>query len=227
MKFALYFKESLTGEENLTLKPHEEHYEVFTIHKFSEEMSFPAQCRTLGLGEPETRLSAGMASIRVHTPRFLWRVTGQKAKDGRTSSNPIFCFVFCLFRATPAAYGSSQARGSNQSCSCQPHGIWVSWSANYTTAHSNTGSLTEWGQESNLHPQDTSWLLIAEFLRGTSPQNPFLSPKVSFQAAGWGESFGTTWWPQGITADKDEKPQGSCLTLVSQASLRDPTTTRS
>lgn len=71
MKFALYFKESLTGEENLTLKPHEEHYEVFTIHKFSEEMSFPAQCRTLGLSEPETRLSAGMASIRVHTPRFL------------------------------------------------------------------------------------------------------------------------------------------------------------
>ena len=27
---------------------------------------------------------------------------------------------FFLFMATPAAYGSSRARGSNQSCSCQP-----------------------------------------------------------------------------------------------------------
>ena len=32
----------------------------------------------------------------------------------------LFCFVlsFCLFRATPIAYGGSQARESNQSCGC-------------------------------------------------------------------------------------------------------------
>ena len=35
-----------------------------------------------------------------------------------------FCFffflVFCLFRVAPTAYGGSQARGSNQSCSHRP-----------------------------------------------------------------------------------------------------------
>ena len=29
-------------------------------------------------------------------------------------------FFFCYLRVTPEAYGSSQAMGSNQSCSCQP-----------------------------------------------------------------------------------------------------------
>ena len=29
-------------------------------------------------------------------------------------------FIFCLFRAAPTAYGGSQARGLNRSCSCQP-----------------------------------------------------------------------------------------------------------
>ena len=32
-----------------------------------------------------------------------------------------FCFLsFCLFRAAPAAYGGSQARGSNRSYGCRP-----------------------------------------------------------------------------------------------------------
>ena len=58
--------------------------------------------------------------------------------------------VRCLFafsRAAPAAYGGSQARGCNWSCSRRPTpqpqqcGIPAA-SATYTTAHSNTGSLT-------------------------------------------------------------------------------------
>ena len=32
----------------------------------------------------------------------------------------VFLCVFCLFRAAPAAYGDSQTRGSNRSCSPQP-----------------------------------------------------------------------------------------------------------
>ena len=58
-----------------------------------------------------------------------------------------FFFFFCLFRAVPTAYGSSQARGSNQSCTCRPtpqlqqHQIQA-LSVTYTTAHSNTRPLT-------------------------------------------------------------------------------------
>ena len=62
---------------------------------------------------------------------------------------------FCLLRATPVAHGSSQARGSNQSCSCRPtpqpqqRQIRAA-SATYTTAHSNAGSLTRWDETCNF-----------------------------------------------------------------------------
>ena len=61
-------------------------------------------------------------------------------------------FFFCLFvfsRAAPEAYGGSQARGWIGAVAAKPtpepqqHGIRA-MSANYTTAHSNTGSLTHW-----------------------------------------------------------------------------------
>ena len=59
-------------------------------------------------------------------------------------------FSFCLFRAEPLAYGSSQARGAgNQTCSCQPitqpqrHQIWAT-SATYITAYGNARSLSHW-----------------------------------------------------------------------------------
>ena len=53
--------------------------------------------------------------------------------------------------------------GSNQSCSQQPipepqqHGIWAA-SSTYTTAHSNTGSLTHWARP-GIDPT-TSWFLV-------------------------------------------------------------------
>ena len=70
----------------------------------------------------------------------------------------LFFFVL-LFRATPSAYGSSQARGQIRATAASLH-----------HSHSNTGSKlglwptpqltamsdpwpTEWGQRSNLHPQ--------------------------------------------------------------------------
>ena len=59
----------------------------------------------------------------------------------------LFIFVFCLFRATPAAYGSSQARGLIGAVAArpmpepQPCQIQVE-SATYSTAHGNARSLT-------------------------------------------------------------------------------------
>ena len=60
-------------------------------------------------------------------------------------------FFFGLFRATPVAYGGSQARGSNQSCSCwptpQPQQCQIqAASANCTAAQGNTSSLTHWAR---------------------------------------------------------------------------------
>ena len=71
-------------------------------------------------------------------------------------------FLGGFFRATPAAYRGSQARGSNQSCSCRPmpqsqqRGIWAA-SMTYTTAHGNVRSLTQWTRP-GMEPA-TSWLL--------------------------------------------------------------------
>ena len=60
-----------------------------------------------------------------------------------------FILFYCLFRATPAAYGSSQARGFilffiflGPIPQPQQHGIQAV-SATYTTVHSNPGSLTQ------------------------------------------------------------------------------------
>ena len=60
-----------------------------------------------------------------------------------------FTIFFFLFRATLAAYGSSQATGSNRSCRCQPT-LQPQWhriqamSVTYTPARENSGSLTHW-----------------------------------------------------------------------------------
>ena len=71
------------------------------------------------------------------------------------------CVFFVLFRASPVAYGGSQAMGSNQSCShwptpepqqCQIQAA----SVNYTTAHGNAGFLTHWAKP-GIEPA-TSWL---------------------------------------------------------------------
>ena len=76
---------------------------------------------------------------------------------------PLVLFVFLLFRAAPVAYGSSQARGSNQSYSCQPisqprqRGIWAA-SATYAAAHGKNGFLTH-GVRPETEPA-SSWILV-------------------------------------------------------------------
>ena len=73
-----------------------------------------------------------------------------------------FFFFFCLFRAVPATYGSSQARGPiryepppmPQSQQCQIQDT----SATYTTAHGNARSLTHY--ERLGIKLEFSWILV-------------------------------------------------------------------
>ena len=67
----------------------------------------------------------------------------------------VFCFIFYFYlfillsRATPEAYGSCQARGQNQSYSCEPtpqQGGIQAASTIYTTALGSAGSLTHWAR---------------------------------------------------------------------------------
>ena len=66
---------------------------------------------------------------------------------GEQKSLIISIFTFLLFRAIPAAYGSSQARGQIGTTAASLHhshsnaGKVRSASATYTTAHGNAGSL--------------------------------------------------------------------------------------
>ena len=72
-------------------------------------------------------------------------------------------FIYLFFRVASVAYGGSQVRGSNWSCSCQPTPqpqqcqIQVT-SATYTTAHSNTESLTHRARP-GVEPE-SSWMLV-------------------------------------------------------------------
>ena len=81
-----------------------------------------------------------------------------------TTLGPVDFFVFCLFRATHVAYGSSQAKDLTRAIySCrpmpQPQQRQIrAESVIYTTAHGNAGSLTHWvrlGIEAV-----TSWFLV-------------------------------------------------------------------
>ena len=112
-------------------------------------MLFTGECHPQHLGEVGER------------SQVLW-------KESIVANTSFFClfvsFVcFCLFRAAPAAYGGSRARGSNQSYSCwltpQPHQCGIrATSVTYTTGHSNTGSLTHCSRP-RIEPE-TSWFLV-------------------------------------------------------------------
>ena len=47
-----------------------------------------------------------------------WQSRGQRLLLEKPSQTGYELFIY--FRAMPVTYGGSQARGSNQSCSCQP-----------------------------------------------------------------------------------------------------------
>ena len=81
-----------------------------------------------------------------------------------TVGTPWFTFFFFLFfRASPAVYGSSQARSWIRDAATGLHHIhsngriWIA-SATYTTAHGNTRSLTH-GARPGIKPS-YSWILV-------------------------------------------------------------------
>ena len=92
-----------------------------------------------------------VVSVRLEQLMALW--TSEELSNWSSTSGPLWnsltSFFLVFSRAIPTAYGGSQARGSNQSCSCCPMPqpqqcrIWAA-SATYTTAHGNAGSLTHW-----------------------------------------------------------------------------------
>ena len=55
-----------------------------------------------------------------HLDSFHFFFSNYEAKLTKERNNCLFFFFRSFFRATPAAHGGSQARGSNQSYSCQP-----------------------------------------------------------------------------------------------------------
>ena len=80
----------------------------------------------------------------------------------------VFLFVvvvLLLFRASPMAHGSSQARGWIQAIAAGIHyshsntrsKLWLT----HTTAHSNAGSVTHWARP-GIEPT-TSWFLVRLF----------------------------------------------------------------
>ena len=75
-----------------------------------------------------------------------------KGRGGkRQGVGHLFCFfpffVFCLFRATPTAYGGSQARGLIGAVATGLH-----------HSHSNAGSLTHWARP-GIEPT-SAWFLV-------------------------------------------------------------------
>ena len=78
----------------------------------------------------------------------------------------MYLFIYFLFRATPTAHESSQAKGSNQSYSCRLQPRIRAASATDATAQGSAGSLTHWSR-SGMEPA-SSWILVG--LVATAPQ---------------------------------------------------------
>ena len=87
-----------------------------------------------------------------------------------------FFLVFCLFRATPVAYGGSQTRGLIRAVAAgltpQPQQRWI-WapSATYTTAGGNDRSLT-YRERPGIKPT-TSWFLVGFINHWATTGTPF------------------------------------------------------
>ena len=95
----------------------------------------------------------------------------------------LLLFIF-LFRTTPVAYGSSQARGLNQSYSCwptpQPQQRQIrATSETFTTAQGNIGSLTHWARPGIKYM--SSWILVG--FVSTAPQQ--IPPQFRITRSTW------------------------------------------
>ena len=114
--------------------------------------------------------------ISYFWPAHLWMSVG------KSLILPIYvlCLFVLFFRATPMAYGSSQARGWIGATAAEPtpqpqHYQIRAVSLTYTTAHGNARSLTHWAGP-GIEPA-SSWILVR--FTSTVPQQE-LPPYIFF-----------------------------------------------
>ena len=123
-------------------------------------------------------------------------------------------FFFCHFRATPTAYGISQARGLNWNYSCrltpQPQcGTWAK-SATYITVHGNARSLTHW--EKPQIETASSWLLVG-FVT-TEPWWEILMNDLWYCGGGVGDLITSGFWnPNSHLTFLNNPPSKKCLII--------------
>ena len=94
----------------------------------------------------------------------------------------ILSFFWGLFRASPVAYGNSQAKGRIRASAAGRHHSYSNagaMSATYTTAHGNAGSLTH-RIKPGIEPT-SSWILVRLII--PEPLWEFLSPPFLMRAA--------------------------------------------
>ena len=146
---------------------------------------------------PSSSKDSHLRCIRSHWDKF--------------SLDYIFNFVLVLlFRATPTAYGSSQARGLNQSCSCWPMpqpelcGIRAA-SVTYTTAQGNARSLAHWVRP-GIKPM-SSWILVRFIIHWATTGTP------SLDSLKWKKliSFCNTTWDQYKLENDEAWPENGSL----------------
>ena len=86
--------------------------------------------------------------LSAHNVYFQFLVLSEPSRLHKNIWDFFLSFFSLPFRATPAAHGSSQARGWRGAVAaslCHSHSNSdLSVSATYTTAHGNAGSLTRW-----------------------------------------------------------------------------------
>ena len=86
----------------------------------------------------------------------------------------VFLFLFCVFRAAPAAYGSSQRGQIRAAAACLWHNHTKARSESleiYTTAHGNVGSLNHWVGP-GIEPE-SSWILVGFITAEPQGELPF------------------------------------------------------
>ena len=95
-------------------------------------------------------VALALGSFRQNYPAYFYFHTYTQVQKERQAPKEINnFFFFAFFRATPMAYGASQARGRIGAAApglchqSQQHGLWAV-SATYTTAQGSTRSLTHW-----------------------------------------------------------------------------------
>ena len=113
----------------------------------------------------------GILKMKSQIPRWMFFNSHMSVSlQHQADFHVIFFFVVCLLGSHSQHKEVPRLEGSNQSCSCrptpQPQQCQIqATSVTYTTAHSNTGSLTHWTRP-GVKPT-SSWTLVGWVRMGT------------------------------------------------------------